>query len=77
MTPSTFRRFCRSLVRRSLERLTAPGAGIKYGNLTTWAGQNFASGVADGEVVEEKITTGQVDVAASSAILIACFQRVP
>ncbi|KAF8837266.1 glycoside hydrolase family 79 protein [Paxillus ammoniavirescens] len=58
----------------TVKRLTAPGADIKYGNLTTWAGQNFASGVADGEVVEEKITTGQVDVAASSAILITCYE---
>ncbi|KIJ12838.1 glycoside hydrolase family 79 protein [Paxillus involutus ATCC 200175] len=57
-----------------VKRLTAPGADIKYGNLTTWAGRNFASGVADGEVVEEKTTTGQVDVAASSAILITCYE---
>ncbi|KAF9223850.1 glycoside hydrolase family 79 protein [Gyrodon lividus] len=56
----------------TVKRLTAPGADIKYGNLTSWAGQNFASGVAEGEVVEEKITTGQVDIAASSAVLITC-----
>ncbi|KAF9236722.1 glycoside hydrolase family 79 protein [Melanogaster broomeanus] len=34
----------------TVKRLTAPGADIKYGNLTTWAGQNFASGVAEGGV---------------------------
>ncbi|KAF9236721.1 hypothetical protein BU15DRAFT_63767 [Melanogaster broomeanus] len=53
----------------TVKGLTAPGADIKYGNLTTWAGQNFASGVAEGGVEEEIITTGEVDVAASSAVL--------
>ncbi|KIJ67101.1 glycoside hydrolase family 79 protein [Hydnomerulius pinastri MD-312] len=54
----------------TVKTLTAPGADIKYGNLTTWAGQNFASGVAEGEMVKQKIATGQIDVAASSAVLI-------
>ncbi|KAF9236720.1 glycoside hydrolase family 79 protein [Melanogaster broomeanus] len=57
----------------TVKRLTAPGADIKYGNLTTWAGQNFASGVAEGGVEEEIITTGEVDVAASSAVLVTFF----
>lgn len=50
--------------------MIAPGAEIKYANMTTWAGQTFATGVAEGELVEEYITSGQIDVAASSAILI-------
>ncbi|KAF9236718.1 hypothetical protein BU15DRAFT_49642, partial [Melanogaster broomeanus] len=57
----------------TVKGLTAPGADIKYGNLTTWAGQNFASGVAEGGVEEEIITTGEVDVAASSAVLVTFF----
>lgn len=50
--------------------IIAPGAEIQSSNLTTWAGQNFASGVAQGELVEDVITCGRVDVAASSAVLI-------
>ncbi|KAG8213390.1 glycoside hydrolase family 79 protein [Butyriboletus roseoflavus] len=50
--------------------MTAPGAEIKYANMTTWAGQTFATGVAEGELVEEYVTTGRIDVAASSAVLI-------
>ncbi|KAG1821170.1 glycoside hydrolase family 79 protein [Suillus subaureus] len=38
--------------------------------LTTWAGQTFASGVAEGDVVEETVSNGQVVVEASSAALV-------
>ena len=38
--------------------------------MTTWAGQTFASGVVEGELVEECFTDGRVDVAVLSAILI-------
>ncbi|KAF8126996.1 glycoside hydrolase family 79 protein [Boletus edulis] len=50
--------------------MTAPGTDIKEANVTTWAGQTFATGVAEGTLVEEYITSGRIDVAASSAILI-------
>ncbi|KAH0832953.1 glycoside hydrolase family 79 protein [Lanmaoa asiatica] len=50
--------------------MIAPGSEIKDANMTTWAGQTFATGVAEGELVEEYVTSGQVNVAASSAILI-------
>lgn len=50
--------------------MTAPGAEIKYANMTTWAGQTFATGVAEGALVEEYVTSGRIDVAASSATLI-------
>ncbi|KAG9308430.1 glycoside hydrolase family 79 protein [Chiua virens] len=50
--------------------MTAPGTDIKDANMTTWAGQTFTTGVAEGELLEEYITSGQIDVAASSAVLI-------
>ncbi|EGN98916.1 glycoside hydrolase family 79 protein [Serpula lacrymans var. lacrymans S7.3] len=54
----------------TLRRLQAPGADVMTSNLTTWAGQNFASGVASGPLVEEIISTGKVEVEASSAVLV-------
>lgn len=50
--------------------MIAPGVEIKYANMTTWAGQTFATGIAEGELTEECVTSGQIDVAASSAVLI-------
>ncbi|KAG2347941.1 glycoside hydrolase family 79 protein [Suillus weaverae] len=50
--------------------LTAPGADVMSADLTTWAGQTFASGVAEGNIVEEKVSNGQVVVEASSAALV-------
>lgn len=50
--------------------MIAPGAEIKDANMTTWAGQTFATGLAEGELMEQYITSGHIDVAASSAILI-------
>ncbi|KAG1821171.1 uncharacterized protein BJ212DRAFT_1575402 [Suillus subaureus] len=53
-----------------VKRLTAPGADVLSAELTTWAGQTFASGVAEGNIVEEKVYNGQVVVEASSAALV-------
>lgn len=50
--------------------LTAPGSDVLSASLTTWAGQTFASGVAEGNIVEEKVSNGQVVVKASSAALV-------
>lgn len=54
----------------TVRRLQAPGADIKDANITTWAGQNFASGVAAGRLVEEKVAGGKVIVQASEAVLV-------
>ncbi len=54
----------------TLKRLQAPGADVTAGNLTTWAGQTFASGLASGKMVEEKQTSGIVVVQASEAVLV-------
>ncbi|KAG7448585.1 uncharacterized protein BT62DRAFT_929673 [Guyanagaster necrorhizus] len=53
-----------------LRRLQAPGANVKGGNVTTWAGQTYANGVAEGELIEEKIDGGVIAVAASEAVLV-------
>ncbi|KAG0694797.1 glycoside hydrolase family 79 protein [Suillus ampliporus] len=53
-----------------VKRLTAPGADAMFANVTTWAGQTFASGVAEGNIVVEKISDGQVVIEASSAALV-------
>ncbi|KAG2093504.1 glycoside hydrolase family 79 protein [Suillus discolor] len=50
--------------------LTAPGSDVLSASLTSWAGQTFASGVAEGNIVEEKVLNGQVVVKASSAALV-------
>ncbi|KAH7928232.1 glycoside hydrolase family 79 protein [Leucogyrophana mollusca] len=54
----------------TLRRLQAPGADVQFANMTTWAGQTFASGVAEGELVEEWTSSGQIEVEASSAVLV-------
>ncbi|KAG2756888.1 glycoside hydrolase family 79 protein [Suillus brevipes Sb2] len=53
-----------------VKRLTSPGADVLSANVTTWAGQTFASGVAEGHIVEEKVYNGQVILEASSAALV-------
>lgn len=53
-----------------VKRLTAPGADVILANATTWSGQTFASGVAEGNIVEEKVSNGQVVIEASSAALV-------
>jgi hypothetical protein len=62
----------RSDVRSSFRtrRLQAPGADVKLGNLTTWAGQTFASGLASGELAEGRQTNSVVTVPASEAVLL-------
>ncbi|KAG1876757.1 glycoside hydrolase family 79 protein [Suillus tomentosus] len=50
--------------------LIAPGSDVVSASLTTWAGQTFASSVAEGNIVEEKVSNGQVVVKASSAALV-------
>ncbi|EIW76865.1 glycoside hydrolase family 79 protein [Coniophora puteana RWD-64-598 SS2] len=52
------------------KRLTAPGADVKAANVTTWAGQNFASGYGEGQYVDETLSGGKIDVEASSAVLV-------
>ncbi|KAG6857224.1 hypothetical protein H0H87_007643 [Tephrocybe sp. NHM501043] len=54
----------------TVRRLSAPGADVKEANVTTWAGQNFASGLAAGKFVEERISGGQIEVQASEAVLV-------
>jgi len=54
-----------------IRRMRAPGADIKLGNLTTWAGQTFGSGIAAGKLVEEPLNGDIVTVAASEAALIS------
>jgi hypothetical protein len=54
----------------TIRRLTSPGADVLSANLTTWAGQTFASGVAEGNIVEDKVSNGQVVLEASSAALV-------
>ncbi|KAG1733643.1 glycoside hydrolase family 79 protein [Suillus paluster] len=53
-----------------VKRLIAPGADVMSSDVTTWAGQSFASGVAEGNIMEENISDGQVVVEASSAALV-------
>ncbi|KAG6898543.1 hypothetical protein C0993_006086 [Termitomyces sp. T159_Od127] len=54
----------------TLRRLSAPGADIKDADITTWAGQNYASGLAAGNLVEEQIFGGKIIVQASEAVLV-------
>ncbi|KAF9069212.1 glycoside hydrolase family 79 protein [Rhodocollybia butyracea] len=54
----------------SILRLVAPGADTQLANMTTWAGQTFENGTANGDPTEEKITGGIVTVEASSAVLV-------
>ncbi len=54
----------------TVRRLQAPGADVKDGNITTWAGQTYANGVAEGQLIEEKIAGGEIAVAASEAVLV-------
>ncbi|KAG7093744.1 hypothetical protein E1B28_007395 [Marasmius oreades] len=54
-----------------VRRLQAPGADVKAGNQTLWAGQTFAtSGLAEGKLQEEKITNGKITLEASEAALL-------
>lgn len=53
-----------------VRRLTAPGADIKEGNVTSWAGQTFGEGVASGRLVEERVRGGKIAVEASEAVLV-------
>jgi len=54
----------------TVKRLQAPGADIKSGNVTTWAGQSFPQGVADGSFVEEDLNGDTITLPASEAVLI-------
>ncbi|KAF8986587.1 glycoside hydrolase family 79 protein [Cyathus striatus] len=54
----------------TIRRLQAPGADVKLANVTTWAGQNYAFGIASGKLTEERITGGKISVAASEAALV-------
>ncbi|PPQ71187.1 hypothetical protein CVT24_010005 [Panaeolus cyanescens] len=53
-----------------IRRLQAPGADVKLGNLTTWAGQTFASGLPVGRMVEEVQSSSLVSLSASEAALV-------
>ncbi|KAF9485196.1 hypothetical protein BDN70DRAFT_871592 [Pholiota conissans] len=65
---TAFRRDGTSPVR--IRRLQAPGADVVTANSTTWAGQTFASGLAEGKLVEEKQNSGIISVQASEAVLV-------
>ncbi|KAG6865905.1 hypothetical protein C0991_010738 [Blastosporella zonata] len=54
----------------TVRRLSAPGADVKDANVTTWAGQNFASGLAAGKFVEERVSGGKIVLQASEAVLV-------
>ncbi|PPQ91030.1 hypothetical protein CVT25_013955 [Psilocybe cyanescens] len=54
----------------TIRRLQAPGADVKAANLTTWAGQTFSTGVATGELKEEKQSSSKISVQASEAVLV-------
>ncbi|KDR76300.1 hypothetical protein GALMADRAFT_247654 [Galerina marginata CBS 339.88] len=54
----------------TIRRLQAPGADVKLGNVTTWAGQSFSSGVAVGALKEEKQSNSVISVQASEAVLL-------
>ncbi|KAF7327878.1 Glycoside hydrolase family 79 protein [Mycena kentingensis (nom. inval.)] len=56
-----------------VRRLQAAGADVTFGNATTWAGQTFAvnsDGLAMGELVEEVVKGGYIEVEASGAALV-------
>lgn len=53
-----------------VRRLQAPGADIKDGELTTWAGQSFITGKGRGKIVEDVINGGLISLQASEAALI-------
>jgi hypothetical protein len=52
------------------KRLQAPGADVKNSNVTQWAGQTFETGLARGNVVEETVKSGKIEVQASEAVLV-------
>ena len=54
----------------TVRRLSAPGADVKDADVTTWAGQNFASGLAAGKLVEEQTVGGEIVVRASEGVLV-------
>jgi len=62
--------FLQSDVGVRIRRLQAPGADVKNGTLTTWAGQTYSTGEASGRVAEELVTGGKIEVAASEAALV-------
>ncbi|KAI4522721.1 hypothetical protein K523DRAFT_312245 [Schizophyllum commune Tattone D] len=53
-----------------VRRMQAPGADVKEGSVTQWAGQTYGEGVAAGELVEETLTGKNITVEASGAALI-------
>ncbi|KAJ7650359.1 glycoside hydrolase family 79 protein [Roridomyces roridus] len=58
----------------TVKRLQAAGADITFGNQTTWGGQTFAldsDGLAKGQLVEETVEGGLIQVEASGAALVS------
>ncbi|KAL1679088.1 hypothetical protein EV122DRAFT_263971 [Schizophyllum commune] len=53
-----------------VRRMQAPGADVKEGSVTQWAGQTYGEGVAAGDLVEETISGKNITVEASGAALI-------
>ncbi|TFK72939.1 glycoside hydrolase family 79 protein [Pluteus cervinus] len=53
-----------------IRRLQAPGADVREGDVTRWAGQVFSSGQAVGRLAEERITGGSIVVPDSEAALV-------
>ncbi|KAI0259905.1 hypothetical protein BC834DRAFT_926115 [Gloeopeniophorella convolvens] len=54
----------------NVKRLTAPGMDSTDSTAATWAGQSYASGIAQGSEVIEKTSQGKVDIAGSEAVLV-------
>lgn len=53
-----------------IRRLQAPGADVKEGNQTLWAGQSYATGLATGDIREEVVEGPLINVQASEAALV-------
>lgn len=53
-----------------IRRLQAPGADVKEGNQTLWAGQSYATGLATGDIREEIVEGPLINVQASEAALV-------
>ncbi|CAA7267123.1 unnamed protein product [Cyclocybe aegerita] len=65
---SAFRRNEKRPVR--IRRLQAPGADVKAGSVTTWAGQTFSTGKAAGKLIEETQAESTISLRASEAALV-------
>ncbi|KAL7415167.1 hypothetical protein BDY24DRAFT_432182 [Mrakia frigida] len=59
---------CTSTV--TLKRLTAPGGNELESQLSTWGGQSWSNGTADGAKILEVVSDGQIGLRGSEAVLV-------